>query len=77
MWLWKMNTARAMGNSLNPEYTSDLILAFDQNKDHRVKGMIAWSLGRIGDEKSRQALGRFLTKSENPVKKEIEIALNQ
>ncbi|MBU3914269.1 HEAT repeat domain-containing protein [bacterium] len=77
MWLWKMNTARAMGNSLNPEYIPDLIQAFDENEDDRVKGMIVWSLGRIGGEESRQALERFSKTSENPVKDEIQMALQQ
>jgi epoxyqueuosine reductase len=44
IWLWKMNTARSMGNSLNSDYIPDLIRAFKENDDERVKGMIAWSL---------------------------------
>jgi epoxyqueuosine reductase len=75
LWLWKMNTARAMGNSMNPDYVPHLIRAFEENGDERVKGMIAWSLGRIGGGKGLEALKVFLKKSEDPVKTEIEQAL--
>jgi epoxyqueuosine reductase len=75
LWLWKMNTARAMGNSLNPDHVPHLIRAFDENEDDRVKGMIAWSLGRIGAGKAREALSKFLKNAKDPVKFEIENAL--
>jgi epoxyqueuosine reductase len=75
LWLWKMNVARAMGNTLNRDYVSDLVRAFGENEDVRVQGMIAWSLGRLGGETARQALERFLPASESPVREEIEQAL--
>ena len=76
IWRWKMNTARAMGNTLDPKYIPELIRAFEENEDERVKGMIAWSLGRIGGEKSKIALERFRSKSNDLIKKEIELALS-
>ena len=75
MWLWKMNTARAMGNSLNSDYIPDLIRGFKENDDERVKGMIAWSLGKLGGDKSRFALSEFLPNNYGLVKQEIETAL--
>jgi epoxyqueuosine reductase len=77
LWLWKMNTARAMGNSLNLDYLPDLIRAFERNEDKRVKGMIAWSLGRLGGDRAEHALKDFLKKSENPVKTEVQQALSR
>jgi epoxyqueuosine reductase len=56
LWRWKMNAARAMGNSLNPAYVSDLIRAFAENTDERVQSMIAWALGRIGGKDAWAAL---------------------
>lgn len=47
LWLWKMNVARVMGNSLNQVYVPDLIRAFKENQDERVKGMIEWALEKI------------------------------
>ena len=75
LWLWKMNTARAMGNSLNPEYVPHLIQAFDENEDERVKGMIAWALGRIGGDKASQALTGFQKTVDGSVLEEITAAL--
>ncbi|MCK7467364.1 MAG: HEAT repeat domain-containing protein [Desulfosudis oleivorans] len=59
LWRWKMNAARAMGNSLNPAYVADLIRAFKENSDERVKSMIAWALGRIGNKEAMAALEQF------------------
>ncbi len=75
MWLWKMNVARVMGNTCDPKYIPDLIRAFSENEDERVRGIIAWSLGRLGGVKARTALEGFLKGSEGPVRKEIEQAL--
>lgn len=66
-----------MGNSLNPEYIPDLIRAFKENDDERVKGMIAWSLGKLGGNKARSALIEFLLDSTGLVKEEIEEALKR
>lgn len=76
-WRWKMNAARAMGNTLDPKYIPELTRAFDENEDERVKGMITWSLGRIGREESKIALESFLLKSNGTVREEILLALKQ
>jgi epoxyqueuosine reductase len=75
LWRWKMNTARAMGNSLNPVYTDDLIRAFRENPDERVRSMIAWALGRIGGKEANAALRLLQKDSEGAVIEEIEEAL--
>ncbi len=75
MWLWKMNVARVMGNTRDTKYISDLIRAFDENGDERVRGIIAWSLGRLGGGKARTALEGFLKGSKGLVRKEIVQAL--
>jgi epoxyqueuosine reductase len=70
-----MNVARVMGNTCDPQYIPDLIHAFNENEDERVRGIIAWSLGRLGGGKARTALEGFLKGSEGLVRKEIEQAL--
>ncbi len=74
LWRWKMNAARAMGNSLNPAYVSDLVRAFQENPDERVQCMIAWALGRIGSKEAVEALEKFLPDTSGIVKEEIERA---
>ena len=61
IWRWKMNVARVMGNSLEPEYIPDLLRAFSENQDARVTGMIAWALGRIGGYEGWTALKQLPT----------------
>jgi epoxyqueuosine reductase len=75
LWRWKMNAARAMGNSLNPAYVADLIRAFKENSDERVKSMIAWALGRIGNKEAMAGLEQFSKNSKGIVKEEIEQAM--
>jgi epoxyqueuosine reductase len=75
LWRWKMNAARAMGNSLNPVYVADLIRAFKENNDERVNSMIAWALGRIGNKEAMAALEQFSQNSKGIVKEEIEQAV--
>jgi len=72
LWRWKMNAARAMGNSLNPDYVSDLIRAFQENTDDRVQSMIAWALGRIGGKEAGAALEQFFQGASGKVKDGIE-----
>jgi epoxyqueuosine reductase len=75
LWRWKMNVARAMGNSLNPEYIPHLIRAFRENNDERVTSMCAWALGRIGGAEAGAALKDFLNENEGQVRGEILQAL--
>ena len=75
LWRWKMNAARAMGNSLNPAYVSDLIRAFQENPDDRVQSMIAWALGCIGGAEAGVALEQFNAGASGMVKEEIGHAL--
>ena len=75
LWRWKMNVARAMGNTRDPGFSDDLIPAFGENTDDRVRCMAAWALGRIGREKDRQALEGFLSGSSGIVKDEVADAL--
>ncbi|MFX0104718.1 MAG: epoxyqueuosine reductase [Candidatus Hodarchaeota archaeon] len=77
LWRWKMNVARAMGNSLDPKYIPELIKAFNENVDETVKGMIAWALGQIGGEESKEFLNISLSNSNGLVKEEILIAIEK
>jgi epoxyqueuosine reductase len=76
IWRWKMNTARAMGNSLDPGYVPDLIRALGENTDPRTLVMIAWALGRIGGKEAKEALHGFLTRSEGLLREEVSLALD-
>ncbi|HOO71093.1 MAG TPA: 4Fe-4S double cluster binding domain-containing protein [Spirochaetota bacterium] len=77
LWRWKMNVARAMGNSLDRSYVPDLIKAFRENDDERVQAMAAWALGRLGGTEAAEALKSFLNAANVPVKQEIEEALDR
>jgi epoxyqueuosine reductase len=76
IWRWKMNVSRVMGNSLDPKYIPDLTRAFSENKDERVKGMIAWALGHIDGKSARAALENFLNGSDGLLKEELLQALD-
>ena len=75
IWKWKMNAARAMGNSLDKKYIPDLIRAMKDDNDERVKAMAAWSLGRIGGDEARSALEQYSGDNFPMIKTEIEAAL--
>ncbi len=75
LWRWHMNVARAMGNTLDPLYITDLIRAFEENSDVRVKSMAAWALGRIGGTAAKSALERFQSQSDGALKDEVDFAL--
>ena len=74
IWRWKMNVARVMGNSLDPDYVDDLVRAFEENTDERVLGMIAWALGKLGGKRSKMALERFSSQAQGLVLDEIHAA---
>lgn len=75
IWKWKMNVARVMGNSLEERYVGDLVRAYNESDDERVRGMIVWALGRIGSADAREALKGFFQRSEGLVRSEAEAAL--
>jgi epoxyqueuosine reductase len=75
IWRWKMNVARAMGNSRDDEYIPDLLKEYNNNDDERVLCMIAWALGRIGSEKAKKALEEIIPDSSGSVRGEILHAL--
>jgi epoxyqueuosine reductase len=72
-----MNIARAMGNSRDEEYIPDLLIAFRNNGDERVLGMMAWAIGRIGGPKAKKALNDLLPGSDALVREEILFALEK
>ncbi len=76
IWKWKMNVARVMGNSHDESYVPDLVRAFNENEDERVRGMAAWALGRIGSGRAMDGLRAFLPSSSGLVREEIEAALS-
>jgi epoxyqueuosine reductase len=75
MWRWQMNAARSMGNSFDRAYVPDLIRAFGENGDERVRGMCVWALGRLGGNEARAALEGFLDQSDGRIREETERAL--
>jgi len=77
LWRWKMNIARAMGNSRDDAYFPDLLTAFQNNEDERVLGMMAWAMGRIGGAKAKRALNDLLPGREGLVREEILFALEK
>ncbi|HQK07993.1 MAG TPA: HEAT repeat domain-containing protein, partial [Spirochaetota bacterium] len=76
MWRWKMNVARAMGNSNDDRFIPELIAEFNNTNDQRVQGMIAWALGKIGGVRAGDALHRFRAGATHSVLHEIERALD-
>lgn len=74
LWRWKMNAARVMGNSRDARYVPELIEAYRENEDPRVRGMIAWALGKLGGAEARTAIESFLADSEGLVRDELEHA---
>ncbi len=77
LWKWKMNAARAMGNSLDKKYIPDLIRAMKEEEDERVRAMSAWSLGRLGGDDAYSALTMLTGENSDMVKHEIAAALGK
>lgn len=74
---WKMNAARALGNMGDDSHVPILVQALSENPDETVRGMCAWSLGRLGGPRARAALEAQLSKENGLVKEEIELALQK
>lgn len=77
IWKWKMNAARAMGNSLDRKYITDLKRALTEEPDERVRGMAAWSLGHIGGDDSVSALTAAAADRSELVRNEVSLALKK
>jgi epoxyqueuosine reductase len=77
LWRWKMNVARVMGNSHDRNYAGNLILAYRENDDERVRAMIAWALGQLGGAEALLALQDFAHDADGLLKDEIDLALTK
>jgi epoxyqueuosine reductase len=75
LWRWKMNVARAMGNTRDRRYVNDLIQAFETNEDHRVQAMAVWALGRIGGSTAVEALQALAPRCQGELQQEVDLAL--
>ncbi|MCK9230665.1 MAG: HEAT repeat domain-containing protein [Syntrophales bacterium] len=75
LWRWKMNAARAMGNSRDRDYVPDLVEALRNEDDPRVRGMVAWALGQLGGAMARQILESRRSDDSDLVRGEVEGAL--
>ena len=74
---WQMNAARAIGNRGDREDVPVLVDALAENPHEIVRGMAAWSLGKIGGERARKALEARLPEEEGLAKQEIDLALER
>jgi len=72
---WQMNAARALGNMGDTGYVPMLGTALAGNPHETVRGMAAWALGRLGGARARTILESRLAGEAEPVKREIEAAL--
>ncbi len=75
IWRWKMNVARAMGNTRDRDFVPELIRALHPGQDERVSAMIAWSLGKLGGQNARNTLANFKKDASGTVLEEITKAL--
>lgn len=72
---WQMNAARSLGNLGDRAYVPDLTRALTDNPSPLVRSMAAWALGRLGGQKSRQALESRRSQEIDEVRDEIAWAL--
>ena len=72
---WQMNAARALGNQGDPDNVSLLTQSLNNSPYEIVRGMSAWSLGRLGGSRARTALEVRRSRENGPVREEIEQAL--
>jgi epoxyqueuosine reductase len=77
LWRWKMNAARAMGNSLDSRYIPELAAAVSENGDDRVRCMAVWAMGRIGGKEAKGTLDTLLPRVSGDVKEEVLLALER
>jgi len=74
-WRWQMNAARAMGNTWDRCYVPDLIRAFGEAEDERVRAMAAWALGRLGGAEARATLETAVGECSGILQEEVAQAL--
>ena len=72
---WQMNAARALGNLGDRDNVPALISAMKDSPQNIVRGMAAWSLGRLGGSRARDALETSRAMEGGSVKQEIEQAI--
>jgi epoxyqueuosine reductase len=64
-----------MGNTRDEKYVPELIRAFEENADERVRAMCVWALGRIGGPAARRVLEAIRPGTDGVVAGEVEFAL--
>ena len=74
---WQMNAARALGNLGDPENISLLTRTLNDSPHEIVRGMSAWSLGRLGGAIAKSALETRRAGEHGLVRKEIDYALDR
>ena len=74
---WKMGAARALGNLGDRGHVPILAQVLADNPDETVRGMCAWALGRLGGSQAKATLESRRACENGPVKKEIELALEE
>lgn len=74
LWKWKMNVARVIGNTRDSGYINELVKAFKENDDDRVRGMIIWAAGRIGGPDAASFLNDLNEIDSAPLQKEVALA---
>ena len=72
---WQMNAARALGNQGDRDNVPLLIESLNDSPHEIVRGMCAWSLGRLGGARARAALEAGRSDENDLVRTEIEQAL--
>jgi len=70
-----MNAARALGNQGDPDNVPPLVQSLNSSPHNIVRGMSAWSLGRLGGTRAKAALEIQRSRENGPVREEIEHAL--
>ena len=72
---WQMNAARALGNQGDPDNVPVLIQSLKDNLHEIVRGMCAWSLGKLGGARAKNGLEARRFQENELVRLEIERAL--
>ena len=72
---WQMNAARALGNQGDPANVALLVQSLNNSPHAIVRGMSAWSLGRLGGARAKAALEVQRSRENGPVGEEIKQAL--